>query len=211
MQIATVGPNLRLVVFQFLLSRNNVPATVPLKRPSETPPLSPISGVVVLPSTPKLNLVGLLEQDQYELVDAWFEYTERPDDKRKVRFVLCHKDYVRHGELHPEFVAKRQKLMDSLTGLLVANLWAVQGYLNPYLHTDGRPTGHKVLMLNCAGRVPTVNSDGTSVKVWSGGRDEMKQGVGELIPLRDNSQKISIDEADIVLENPSLATLAARI
>ena len=219
MQIATIGPNLRMVVFQFLLREQDVPPAVQLKRPSDTTPLTPIPGKEVLPSTPRLNLLNLLlnlldtlrldtERNPYELVDAWFEYTERADDKRKVRFVLCHKDHVRHDELHPEFVTRQDQLLASLADLLYSNVWAVQGYLNPYMQADGHPTGHKVLMFNCAGRVPTTDPDGTQKMMWSGGRDEMKRGVGELVAVRDLSKKINLDGENIVLENASLATLA---
>ena len=204
MTLATLSPNLRMIVFQFLVNKDQVPSTIPLRQSTGASTLTPVSGVEVLPSTPKLNLLHLLDgichyegQGSYELIDAWFEYTERPDDKRKVRFVFCERIHVRNESLHTEFLAKRNKLVESLVNMLTDNLWATRGHINPYLLKDGSQTRHTVLMLDCAGRVSTVNPDGSSVKVWSGGRDpQTKRGVGELIPLITACKRICVDETN---------------
>ena len=73
--IATLGPSVRLVVFQFLMKSTIVPSIIPPKRTSNTPPLPPVSGIQVLESTPKVDLFDLASKldfrGEYELVDVW--------------------------------------------------------------------------------------------------------------------------------------------
>lgn len=133
-----------------------VPAVIPPKRVSETPSLPPVSGVEVLESTPKLDIFPLTldinQSGNYELVDAWKKPHEKNWGMTFVRFVFCHKEHINRNELFPDFVAQREKLEEVFINFVAENLWATQGYLNPYFTKDGSPTGDKVLMFGCAGR-----------------------------------------------------------
>ncbi len=206
--IATLGPSIRLVVFQFLMKNNLVPEEVPPKRASTAPPLSPFSGVEVLKSTSKLNIFPLASSvaysGEYELVDVWTNSHESKWDMSFVRFVFCHKEHVKRDELFPEFVSQREKLEYIYLDLAAKNLWAVQGHLNPYFEKDGKPSGDKVLMLGCAGRVPTIDSAGNTIKVFRDGRDENNHGVGPKIPMREKVHQLKIVGNDIVIVNPEL-------
>lgn len=201
--IATLGPSVRLVVFQFLMKSAQVPRIVPLKRDSDAPTLlPPVPGVMVLPSTPKLYLSLLasyvLARSDYELVDVWQNPHATKWDMSFVRFVFCHNEHVRRDELFPDFVAKKDRLEEVLINLVHQNLWATQGYLNPYFEKDGTDSGHKVLMLGSAGRVPND-------MVFSGGRDENNRGVGPKVPLSTLSSRLDMMmlSDEVVLMDPT--------
>lgn len=158
--IVTLGPNIRLVVFQFLISKQQIPAIIQPKRNFETPPppLPLLSGVEVFKSTPGIDISRLIAEvgsgTSYELVDVWQKFHERNWLMSFVRFVYCRKEYINRTELHPEFVTKRAELTKVLTELVSKNLWATQGHLNPYLEKDGSRSSHQVMMFGSAGRKP---------------------------------------------------------
>lgn len=204
-RVATISSLVRLVVIQFFVKADQVPAVVPLHRSFGNPPNLPdVSGREVLPSTKDVYLLDLLDSilpitggGPYELVDSWFKIV--PFGKAKVRYVLCHKDHVRTNELHPEFVAKRDELIDSLVNFTNDNLWMVQGHLNPYFD-KGRPSGEEVLMLGCAGRFNILDPLGVTIKVWSGGKDRLGQGIGVEAPITEVRPKLKVVEGEIVLQ-----------
>lgn len=200
--IATLGPSVRLVVFQFLIKSTQVPAVIPPKRPSETPPLPPVSGVEVLESTPQVNVSPLTSKvvggKNYELVDVWQNPHPTKWDMSFVRFVFCHKEHVNRNELFPDFVAKFAKLGVAFSSLVGNNLWAVQGHLNPYFNKDGSSTGDKVLMLGCAGRVPDT-------EVYSGGRDAQNRGIGPKVKMSTLASSINLKDDEVVLISPEIS------
>ena len=198
--IATLGPTVRLVVFQFLMKSAQVPAVIPPKRASETPPLPPISGKEVLRSTPKVDVLPLATnfscREGYELVDVWCKPHEVNWNMSFVRFVFCRKEHVEHNELHPDFIGKVAKFETVFSQLSNTNLWATQGHLNPYFNRDGSPTSDKVLMFGCAGRTPNT-------EVFSGGRDKLNRGMGQKVLLSAISPHLTImDGNTVVLSEP---------
>lgn len=202
-RVATISPSVRLVVIQFLVRSEHVPAVVRFRRRFSIP-LPDVSGKEVLPSTKDVYLLDFLDEiipitgdGPYELVDSWFEMV--PFGKAKVRYVLCHKDHVRTKDLHPEFVAERDGLIDSLVNFTSDNLWMVQGHLNPYFD-NGQPSGDEVLMLDCAGRSSILDSLGVTIKVWSGGKDQLGQGIGEMAPITEARPKLKVIEGEVVLQ-----------
>lgn len=200
--IAVLDSGVRLVVFQFLMKSAQVPVVVPPKRASNAPPLPPVSGVEVLTSTSKLYLSPLasyvLAGNDYELVDVWQNQHSTKWDMSFVRFVFCHNEHVRRDELFPDFVAKKDGLEEVLINLVHQNLWATQAYMNPYFEKDGTDTGHKVLMLGSAGRVPND-------MVFSGGRDENNRGIGPKVLLSTLSSRLTLTTTnDVVLMPPTL-------
>ena len=211
-RLAMLGSNVRLVAIQFLMKPEYVPGVVSKKQPTYKPEnLMPISGKEVLSSTKDVYLLNLFDgicpgddSGSYELVDAWFG--GRLIGKNwmaAVRYVFCHRDHVQRDELFPEFVKKRDELIDSLLRLADQNLWAVQGHLNPYFDTKTwRSTGHQVLMLGCAGRFFIEDDLGMKVRVWSGGRDKLGQGVGEKVPITATRPWLKVREGEVVLEYP---------
>ena len=194
--IATLGPSVRLVVFQFLMKNELVPKIIPPKRASSAPPLPPVSGVEVLEATPGLNIYPLVSKTvsgkEYELVDVW----EKPHDTNWnmsfVRFVYCRREYVNREKLHPDFVAERDELTKVLTDLVSQNLWATQGHLNPYLEKDGLKTGHDVLMLGSAGRKPNT-------EVFKYGRDKNNRGVGPKVLLSTLARGVDLTNGQVVV------------
>ncbi len=213
--VATIGPLVRLIVLQFLVPKELVPAVVPSKGPDKSPsPIMPsLSGVEVLKSTSGVYLLDLFDgicpgdgQGPYELVDSWFVPTERHWGKSIVRYVLCHKNHVKSDELHPGFIAKCDELFESLLNLADDNLWTVQGHLNPYFENNGKgvsqPTDHQVLMLGCAGRQQTTDSAGNIITVFRDGRDENNQGLGPKVPMRDKAFQLKVVDNKILLTAP---------
>jgi len=213
-RVATVSPSMRLVVFQFLVNSDHVPAVVRLRRRSGVElNLSDIPGKEVLTSTEDVYLLNFLDgiipitgDGPYELVDSWFEMVadNRPKSKRqegrsKVRYVFCHKDHIRTKDFHPEFVAERDSLVDSLINLANDNLWMVQGHINPYFD-KGKPTTDEVMMFDCTGRSHILNRLGVTVRVWSGGKDRLGQGIGEEVPITEARPKLKIVEGEIILQ-----------
>ncbi len=197
--ITTLDPSVRLVVFQFLMKSAQVPAIIPPKRVSNAPPAPRVSGVQVLESTPSLNIAPLTDHlvifGNYQLVDVWQDPHETKWGTSFVRFVFCPKEHVKSDELFPKFVAQKYGLEKVFSNMVTANLWATQGHLNPYFE-DGKTTGHQVLMLGCAGRVPNT-------LVFSGGRDENNRGIGPKVHLSTLSSKLNLsNNGDVVLVVP---------
>lgn len=197
--IATLGLSVRLVVLQFLMKSTQVPPAIPPKRGSEAPPLPRVSGVQILGSTSKLDIFPfgskLASGTSYELVDAWVNPHDDKWDMSFVRFVFCLKKHVRRDELFADFIVRRQGLEIALVDLVHQNLWATQAYMNPYFEKDGTQTGHRVLMIGCAGRVPNV-------QVYRDGRDQNNQGVGPKVLLSTRSSSIDLIGNDVVLVAP---------
>lgn len=205
--IATLGPSVRLVVFQFLMKSAQVPAIVPPKRVSSAPPLSPVHGVKVLESTPQVDLfplaIKLASIGTYELVDVWKKPHETNWKMSFVRFVFCHKEHVKPDELFPDFIAKKDALEKMLIDLAHDNLWATQGYLNPYFEKDGKPSGHQVLMFGC--RRPDSEHG-----CFQGGRDENNRGVGQKVQLSIISPRIDLLDGDeVYLKAPTVVRQTA--
>ncbi|MDO8496529.1 MAG: hypothetical protein Q7S43_03690 [bacterium] len=214
-RVAKVSPSIRLVVFQFLVNSDHVPAVIRLRRRSGVElNLPDVPGKEVLPSTKDVYLLNFLDgiipitgEGPYELVDSWFEMVtdnNRPKSKKqesrsKVRYVFCHKDHVRTKDLHPEFVAERDDLVDSLVSLANDNLWMVQGHINPYFD-KGKPTVDEVMMFDCTGRSHILDRLGVTIKVWSGGKDRLGQGIGEEVPITEARPKLKVVEGEIVLQ-----------
>ncbi len=199
--IATLGPSVRLVVFQFLMKSAQVPAIIPPKRASEAPPLPLVSGKEVLESTPKLNIFpladGVCSGENYELVDAWAKPHETNWNMSFVRFVFCRKEHIK--PLSPDFLTKRGQLEDVFDNLVATNLWATQAHLNLYFDSDAKPTSQKVLMLGCAGRTPNT-------EVFAGGRDENNRGIGPKVLMSTISSRLELENGEVFLETPSSVT-----
>ena len=198
-RIAVLDSGVRLVVFQFLMKSAQVPAGIPLKQESATPPMSAVKGVEVLPSTPKIDLSRLPNQihlEDYDLVDVWQKPHDTNWQMSFVRFVFCQHEFVREDKLFPKFVTRRVEHRNTLDDLVYKNVWATQAYLNPYFEANGSASGHKVLMLGCAGRVPND-------MVFSGGRDENNRGIGPKVLLSTLSHRLDLTGDEIVLVAPA--------
>lgn len=212
--IAVLGPSVRLLVVQFLVKSTQVPAVIPPKNISETPPLLQVSGVKVLESTPQINVSSLatkvLSNDDYRLVDAWHKPHETNWGMSFVRFVFCRKEHVKLDGLHPDFVAKFAELGVAFSNLVSDNLWATQGYLNPYFEKDVKSKEHKVLMFGCAGRVPAVDSTGKAIMVYRHGRNDCGEGIGPKIPMIEKATQFMVFGDEIVLMNPEPVSAQPR-
>jgi hypothetical protein len=198
-RIAVLDSGVRLVVFQFLMKTEQVPAIIPQKRASTAPPLTPVSGVEVLRSTPKVNLLPLIIEvvahGNYELVDSWQDPHKTNWKMSSVWFVYCHREHLKRDELYPDFVAQKENLERVFSDFVRDNLWATQAHLNPYFE-NGMTGSQKVLMLGCAGRVPDT-------EVFSGGRDVNNRGIGPKVLLSSLSHRITLDNGEVILEAPS--------
>ena len=200
--VATLGPKIRLVVFKFLVKSHLVPDCIPrlpINRSGVTPM---VPGVQVLPSTPNVWLAGLRTgllntKGDYVFVGARVD-DQRADGRSDVRFTLCHRRHLSGAPPHENFVERFNILVNTFVDFTKSNLWAVQGYLNPYLLENGVPTSHSVLMLNCAGRKPAINSDGTPVMVYEGGREKslmpghIGQGIGLKISILNKASEMKL-------------------
>ncbi len=214
-RVVVLDSSVRLIVLQFLVPKELVPEVVPRKGPDKNPAVTSLpqaSGIQVLPSTPGVYLLNLMDgicpitgDGAYELVDAWFVPSIQHFNKCTVRYVLCRKEHVRPDELYPTFVAKRDELFESLLNFADNNLWATQGHLNPYFE-NGKPTispsEQNVLMFGCAGRQQTTDSAGNTIKVFHGGRDENNQGLGPKVTMREKAPQLKVVGDEVVLVPP---------
>ena len=214
-KVEAISSRMRLVVIQFLVNSDHVPIVVRLRRRSGVALNFPeVPGKEVLPSTKDVYLLNFLdgimaitgEGGPYELVDSWFEMvtddrlkSKKQASRSKVRYVFCHKDHVRTKDLYPDFVAERDDLVDSLVNLAKDNLWMVQGHINPYFD-KGKPTTDEVMMFDCTGRSHILNPLGVTVRVWSGGKDRLGQGIGEEVPIIEASLRLKVVNGEIFLQ-----------
>ncbi len=199
--IATLGPSVRLVVFQFLMKNKFVPSIIQAKRTSSAPSLPRVSGTEVLLSTPDLDVfplaIRIYQGENYQLVDTWRHPHKTNWDMSFVRFVFCLNEHVKQDELFPDFVAKRDKLESIFSDLISKNLWTTQGHLNLYFEKDGSQSADKVLILGCVGRKPNL-------EVFRNGRDEYNRGMGPKVLLSTLAQRLNLLGDNIVLADPQL-------
>ncbi|OGN13989.1 MAG: hypothetical protein A3J47_04315 [Candidatus Yanofskybacteria bacterium RIFCSPHIGHO2_02_FULL_43_22] len=211
--ITTLGPQVRLVVFKFLVRSELVPECIPRLPVNRSGGATPtVPGKMVLLSTPNVWLAGLRTgllntKGDYALVGARAN-DERGDDRGDVRFTFCHRRHLSGIPPHENFVEKFNELVNTFVDFTKSNLWAVQGYLNPYLLENGVPTSHSVLMLNCAGRKPAINPDGTPVMVFEGGREKplmpghIGQGIGPKISILNKASEMKLAGKKVQLVTP---------
>jgi len=211
-RIATIGPDLRLVVINFLVKTGLVPAVIPVRTTDRAARDFPVSGELVLPSTKDIDVYPLLEEitsedSSYVLVDAWTQ--DRPDLQTKhrqnplsdVRFVFCHLDHLVPEGLNPEFLARRDEIIDSLKAFIYS-LWRTMAYRNPYYLLSGSDqiSNESVLMVDCNGRNPLKNSDGTCRTVYENGRDQAtNRGLGQKVPMINLAKKLQVKDGIISL------------
>src|SRR3989344_4428047 len=205
-KVAVLDRSVRLIVIQFLIRANLAPVIIPLRRIKPKPPVLPdVSGREVLPSTKDVYLLNLLDGvrpinggGDYELVNAWKEL--RTDGRFAVRYVFCRNEFVRMGELNPDFVSKRDELIDSLSNLADENLWTTQAHLNPYFDNGELRVIDKVLMFGSTSRKTTMDSAGfRRLKVHPDGKDSLGQGVGPKVSITDIAPKLQVIDGTVVL------------
>ncbi len=207
MRIATINRELRLVVVNFTIKTDLVPDVIPL-RTTISNRNYPELGSLVLPSTKNVYLLTLLEgirqlngAGEYELVHCW-KLLQADPKKMDVRFVFCHKSHIIAGKLNPDFVAKRDELIEAFVNIADDNLWAVQGHLNPYYLPDDSTSGDHVLMLDCNNRQATVEQSGyKKVMTYRDGRDIFGQGLGPRVPLIDLAKKMVVASGEVRLDS----------
>lgn len=202
--IATLGPSIRLLVVQFHMKNGQVPSVVPAYsefHKSTENQINNKSGVRVMEPTPDVRL-DLFTHNNYQLIDAWHELDEQNWKYRTVRYVLCNPGYVYSGKLNPDFLARQEKLLDSLKDLVNKNLWQTMGHLNPFF-ADQKATDQSVLMFDSNSRKATFKSDGQPVTVFVGGHDKLtRQGIGPMVPLTDKAHRLKLVGDEVVLEAP---------
>lgn len=201
--IATLGPQVRLVVFKFLIRSELVPDFIPRMPVNSSVFIPATQGRKVLASTKEVWLAGLRtgllnSRGDYLLVGARV-VSERADSKSDVRFTFCHRNHV-SGKPHPNFAANFQPIVDTFVDWTKASLWNTEAHMNPYYDLDNRSAvnGSEVLMLGCNSRTPAINSDGTPVMRYEGGREkpaspgQMSRGIGEKVPLLNLAPEIKM-------------------
>ena len=207
--IATLEPSVRLVVFKFLMKSRLVPDFIPrmsVNSINRSGSASPIEGKKILPSTPDVWLGGLLDllnRSEYVFVGARAD--ERADGRSDVRFTLCHRWHLNDTPSHPKFIEKFDELIGSLVELIVYNIWTTMCHINPYMDMEGIISKGRVIMLDCAGRKPLINSDGDKVMVYAGGREKLLtpgirgRGIGPKIPLLNKANRLNLVGKEVQL------------
>lgn len=205
--IATLGPSIRLIVFQFHVKNAIVPEGIPKYSDFHKATANQFegTGVQVMEPTPDV-LSEFVADSGYQLIDAWYATEEEDWSRSVVRFVFCHKEYV-NRKLRPDFVAKRDGLLETFKNLTGKNLWKMMIHVNPFFSAEKR-TKKTVLMLDCNSRKETtklvpvetgefklvpINTDENeevfvkepitvmveeSVLVFQGGREKVERGIG---------------------------------
>ena len=154
--IATLGPSVRLIVFQFHVKNGSVPEGIPKFSESHKPTARQFegTGVRIMEPTPDV-LSEFIADSHYQLIDAWHATEEEDWNRSTVRFVFCHKEHLNSTGLRPEFIAQRDGLLESFNCLAGKNLWKTMAHLNPFFIT-GKATSESVLMLDCNSRKQTM-------------------------------------------------------
>jgi hypothetical protein len=160
--------------------------------PCETPEeasarkVMPIAGQAIIQPTEDVSLAeipGMLEQADYELVDAF--YKPRIDQKTRktyhmVRFVFAHRDYV---SLSPEFRLIRDRIRLALNEICVQAMWRTRSFLNPFFKDGERIEEQSAMSLNFEVRKPLFLPDGQPVVMWQKDAQGKRIG-GAPIPLQ---------------------------
>lgn len=153
--IATLGPSVRLVVFQFHVKNGSVPEGIPKYSDFHKAMSSHFEGTGVRVMEPTLDVLSDFVTDSgYHLIDAWYNTEEEDWNRSVVRFVFCRKEYV-NRRLRPEFVAQQDGLLGSFKNLAGKNLWKTMVHINPFFSAEKR-TKKTVLMLDCNSRKQTT-------------------------------------------------------
>lgn len=183
-KIATLGPSVRLVVFQFHVKNESVPANVPKYSDFHKPTTIQFEGTGVRIMEPTTDVLpDFVSKSDYRLIDAWQAPEETEVWNRSVvQFVFCHKEHLNLAGLRPEFIAGRDGLLDSFSRLTTKNLWKTMLHSNPFF-VAGKSTDERVLVLDC-------NSRKSTVKLVP-----VETGEYEFVP-------VSIDDEEIFVKQP---------
>ncbi len=217
--IATLGPSVRLVVFQFHMKNESIPENVPKYSDFHKPTASQLGtgGIRVMEPTVDV-LLDSISNSGYQLIDAW-HISEEDWNRSVVRFVFCHKEHINPTGLRTEFVAQRDGLLTSFNNLAGKNLWKTMAHLNPFFIAS-KATSEKVFTLDCNSRKQTMklvqtNKDKAEeiplweevpVTVFQGGREKVErgigQGIGPRVLLTDKAPQLKVFCHDVVLVTP---------
>ncbi len=156
--IATLGPSVRLIVFQYHVKNASIPEGIPKYSDFHKPTASQFegTGVRVMEPTPDV-LSDFVADSSYQLIDAWHATEENDWTRSTVRFVFCHKEHLNPAGLRPEFVAGQDGLLKSFNDLTGKNLWKTMAHINQFF-VAGKVTDETVLMLDCNSRKSTVKN-----------------------------------------------------
>lgn len=153
--IATLGPSVNLIVFQFHVKNASVPEGIPKYSDFHKATASQFEGTGVRIMEPTTDVLSdFISDSGYHLIDAWHA-SEEDWTRSVVRFVFCHKEHLNPAGLRPEFVAQRDGLLNSFNCLTGKNLWKTMAHINPFF-VAGKATSETVLVLDCNSRKPTV-------------------------------------------------------
>lgn len=154
--IATLGPSVRLIVFQFHVKNASVPEDIPKYSDFHKPIAIQFDGTGVQVMEPTTGVLSdFISNSDYHLIDAWHATEEENWTRSAVRFVFCHKEHLNPAGLRPEFVAQQVGLLESFNGLAGKNLWKTMAHINPFFIV-GKATDETVLVLDCNSRKSTV-------------------------------------------------------
>lgn len=222
-RIATLGPSVRLVVFQFHVKTQSVPEGIPKYSDFHKSTASQFegSGVRIMEPTPNV-LSEFVADSGYQLIDTWHATEEEDWNRSTVRFVFCHKKHLNPAGLRPDFVAQRDNFMKNFNNFSTRNMWQTMVHINPFF-VAGKATNETVLMLDCNSRkelvklvqvvVASVDTENfvtlveEPVMVYQGGREKLGQGVfcpgiGPRIPLTDKANRLKLIGNEVVLMKP---------
>lgn len=219
-KVATLGPSVRLIVFQYHVKNVNVPDNIPKYSDFHKSTAGQFDGTGVRVMEPTTDVLSEFIADSgYQLIDTWHNTEEDDWTRSVVRFVFCHKEHLNPAGLRPEFVAGRNDFLNSLKQLTDKNLWQTMAHVNPFFIT-GKATSETVLILDCNSRKATtkltqVNKDRAEeiptweevpVTVFQGGREKVEQGIGPgigpKIPLTDKANRLKLIGNEVVLVTP---------
>ncbi|PIR42088.1 MAG: hypothetical protein COV30_00080 [Candidatus Yanofskybacteria bacterium CG10_big_fil_rev_8_21_14_0_10_37_15] len=198
--IAKLDPKkIKLIVFRILIKSHLIPDFVPVvpARIDTDSFISIIPGEKILESVEEawFGPLFISLRKKYFLIGA--KIAEIRDDKRSdLRFTFCHKDNLK-SESHPNFEKFRNKLNNFMIKTLALNLWSTEVFMNPYFlkeENGNYSTKSSVLLFNCHGRRPCLDSDGNQIEVYEKkGKDEFGKGIGPKVPITSISSFFDID------------------
>lgn len=154
--IVTLGPSVRLIVFQFHVKNASVPEGIPKYSDFHKATARQFegTGVRVMEPTPDV-LSEFVADSDYHLIDAWYATEEEAWNRSTVRFVFCHKEHLNPAGLRPDFIVQQDSLLESFNRLAGKNLWKTMAHINPFF-VAGKATNESVLVLDCNSRKQTT-------------------------------------------------------
>lgn len=167
-----ISSSVRMIALQFSFSNPDVVPEAVKELPAETQEervtrKSRATGTLVVEPVHNVSIfdfLGDLDTAGYQLVDAL--YKERIDDHDRsfymTRFIFVRQEHV---QMSPEFQRQQAAVYAALHSIVLAAMWRVRVFNNPFYQKGEEVPGVRMLSINMEGRSPLFQPDGQPILV----------------------------------------------